>query len=207
MIYFIFAHSKVLLRIYGQSHGEDALEGMITESVVFALLSERNFGPKLHGIFPGGRIEQYIPARALLTAELSDLKISPKIAERMAEIHSLNIPMSKEPDWLWNCMYRWQRLVPAILSRTDWKDFEQQNVQFVRSFSFTEEVKWLKAVIRKGDYPVLFCHNDLQEGNILLRKCSGDNAESNSSIRDSLSSLRLVCKNSFFFTLCIFFLC
>jgi len=34
---------------------------MITESVVFALLSERNFGPKLHGIFPGGRIEQYIP--------------------------------------------------------------------------------------------------------------------------------------------------
>lgn len=53
--------TKVLLRIYGQSHGENALETMLTESVVFALLSERQLGPKLHGIFPGGRIEQYIP--------------------------------------------------------------------------------------------------------------------------------------------------
>jgi len=52
---------QVLLRIYGQTHGDHALESMITESVVFTLLSERNFGPKLHGIFPGGRIEQYIP--------------------------------------------------------------------------------------------------------------------------------------------------
>lgn len=53
--------TKVLLRIYGQSHGENALETMLTESVVFALLSERQLGPRLHGIFPGGRIEQYIP--------------------------------------------------------------------------------------------------------------------------------------------------
>lgn len=52
---------EVLLRIYGQSHGDHALEAMLTESVVFALLSERRLGPKLHGIFPGGRIEQYIP--------------------------------------------------------------------------------------------------------------------------------------------------
>lgn len=52
---------EVLLRIYGQAHGEHALEAMLTESVVFALLSERRLGPKLHGIFPGGRIEQYIP--------------------------------------------------------------------------------------------------------------------------------------------------
>lgn len=53
--------TKVLLRIYGQSHGENAIETMLTESVVFALLSERQLGPRLHGIFPGGRIEQYIP--------------------------------------------------------------------------------------------------------------------------------------------------
>lgn len=57
---------KVLLRIYGQIHGEQALESVLTESVVFALLSERKLGPKLHGIFPGGRIEQYIPVNVFL---------------------------------------------------------------------------------------------------------------------------------------------
>lgn len=58
---------SVLLRIYGQTHGEHALETMLTESVVFALLSERQLGPKLHGIFPGGRIEQYIPVSINIT--------------------------------------------------------------------------------------------------------------------------------------------
>jgi hypothetical protein len=65
--------TKVLLRIYGQSHGEHALETMLTESVVFALLSERQLGPKLHGIFPGGRIEQYIPVSTFTYVHLTCL--------------------------------------------------------------------------------------------------------------------------------------
>lgn len=51
------------MRIYGRTHGEQALETVLTDTVVFTLLSERKLGPKLHGIFPGGRIEQYIPVR------------------------------------------------------------------------------------------------------------------------------------------------
>lgn len=35
----------------------------MTESIIFMLLSERNLGPKLHGIFPGGRLEEFIPVR------------------------------------------------------------------------------------------------------------------------------------------------
>lgn len=57
----------MLLRIYGQTHGEQAVESILTDSVVFALLSERKLGPKLHGIFPGGRIEQYIPVRHIFS--------------------------------------------------------------------------------------------------------------------------------------------
>lgn len=45
--------NQVLLRVYGQVHGERALEHLITESVIFTLLSERRMGPRLHGIFPG----------------------------------------------------------------------------------------------------------------------------------------------------------
>jgi choline/ethanolamine kinase len=67
--------TKVLLRIYGQSHGENALETMLTESVVFALLSERQLGPRLHGIFPGGRIEQYIPVSFQLSIDQIKLKL------------------------------------------------------------------------------------------------------------------------------------
>jgi Choline/ethanolamine kinase len=49
----------VLLRMYGQLHDGNDLK--ITDSVITMLLSERNLGPKLYGIFPGGRLEEYIP--------------------------------------------------------------------------------------------------------------------------------------------------
>ncbi|KAJ8928931.1 hypothetical protein NQ314_018439 [Rhamnusium bicolor] len=82
---------EVLIRVYGQTHGEGALEALITESVIFTLLSERGLGPKLHGIFPGGRIEQYINARPLLTKELADENLSVLIAQKMAAIHSMEV--------------------------------------------------------------------------------------------------------------------
>ncbi|ALC40246.1 CG2201, partial [Drosophila busckii] len=178
---------EVLLRIYGQTHGDHALESMITESVVFALLSERNFGPKLHGIFPGGRIEQYIPARSLHTTELGDARISMKIAEKMGEIHSLNIPMSKEPDWIWNCMDRWLASLDSIVkgameSNPDSTEMQKQR-ELMSSIDYVQEIAWLKAVIDAGNYPVVFCHNDLQEGNILIRQ--SNRIESMSSLRSN----------------------
>ncbi|KAL1140640.1 hypothetical protein AAG570_000570 [Ranatra chinensis] len=123
---------QVLLRLYGQTHGEGALESLITESVIFTLLSERRLGPRLHGIFPGGRIEEYIPARPLKSSEMSDPKMNMLVAEKMAAIHTMNVPISKEPQWLWNTIDRNH--------------------------------------LAKVNSPVVFCHNDLQEGNILLRE-------------------------------------
>ncbi|XP_016964179.1 choline kinase alpha isoform X2 [Drosophila biarmipes] len=183
---------EVLLRIYGQTHGDHALESMITESVVFALLSERNFGPKLHGIFPGGRIEQYIPARSLTTAELAEQRILMKVAEKMGEIHSLNIPMSKEPDWIWNCMQRWvsgfESIVKGNVQAKPKSSVLQKQMELMRTFDYVQEIAWMRSVIDEGDYPVVFCHNDLQEGNILLRQPPA--AQSERTPRESISSLR-----------------
>lgn len=36
-------------------------EAMVLESVMFAILAERALGPKLYGIFPQGRLEEFIP--------------------------------------------------------------------------------------------------------------------------------------------------
>lgn len=77
-------------------HGERALEALITESVIFTLLSERGLGPRLHGIFPGGRIEQYIDAKPLKTKELGDPVYSKHIATRMAQIHAMEVSLRRE---------------------------------------------------------------------------------------------------------------
>ncbi|XP_013136398.1 PREDICTED: choline/ethanolamine kinase isoform X2 [Papilio polytes] len=163
--------TKVLLRIYGQVHGERAMDAIVTESVIFTLLSERRLGPKLHGVFSGGRIEEYIPARPLLTRELAEPALSMKIAEKMAAIHSMDVPLSKEPNWLWKTMAKWLRTVRserltkyAVGKNED----EEEIIKRLKTVDFENEIEWLKKFIETIESPVVFCHNDLQEGNILL---------------------------------------
>ncbi|CAH1707766.1 unnamed protein product [Aphis gossypii] len=154
------------MRLYGQTHGENAIENIITESVIFTLLSERGLGPKLHGIFPGGRLEEYIPARSLKSEELSDPKLSLMIAEKMAELHQLNIPINKDSTWLWDTMDRWlQQPIKDINWSRDNMELDQ-----ILSTNLCDEARWLKKHLSKLRSPVVFCHNDLQEGNILMKE-------------------------------------
>ncbi|KAJ3618680.1 hypothetical protein MTP99_006651 [Tenebrio molitor] len=164
---------EVLIRVYGQTHGdgEHALEALITESVVFTLLSERGLGPKLHGVFPGGRIEQYINARPLLTMELADEKLSVKIAQKMASIHTMEVPLHKEPGWLWDTIDRWLKTCEAKLKGGDVPEF----LRDVVNGDIVSEVDWLKKRLEMENCAVVFCHNDMQEGNILIRQDDPEN--------------------------------
>ena len=62
---------QVLLRIFGNTLSspldaetpESVITGIVCENVIFAILSERKLGPKLFGVFAGGRLEEYIPVR------------------------------------------------------------------------------------------------------------------------------------------------
>jgi choline/ethanolamine kinase len=109
---------------------------------------------------------------------LSDSKISLKIAEKMAEIHSLDIPICKEPEWLWNTMNRWLKNVETILSTSvdGLKNInEKEEAEKLSKLNFRQEVQWLRETIERESMPVIFSHNDLQEGNILLREdCFND---------------------------------
>ncbi|XP_044579533.1 choline/ethanolamine kinase isoform X4 [Cotesia glomerata] len=162
---------QVLLRIYGQTHGERAMESIITESVIFTLLSERKLGPKLHGVFPGGRIEEYIPARPLLTKELADPELSAMTAEKMALLHMMQVPINKEPTWLWDTMAKWRTSAEEVLKNVEEVDTHlMKHIEYVKSINFSAEIAWFRSLVSQQKYPIVFCHNDMQEGNILLRQ-------------------------------------
>ncbi|KIH53769.1 hypothetical protein ANCDUO_16090, partial [Ancylostoma duodenale] len=60
--------ATVLLRIQSQTDHEK----LLNELVVFTSLAENGLGPKLLGIFPGGRFEEYIPSRHVEHHEVTD---------------------------------------------------------------------------------------------------------------------------------------
>ncbi|XP_006860898.1 PREDICTED: choline kinase alpha isoform X2 [Chrysochloris asiatica] len=153
----------VLLRLYGAILQMGA-EAMVLESVMFAILAERALGPKLYGIFPQGRLEQFIPSRRLDTEELSLPDISADIAEKMATFHGMKMPFNKEPKWLFGTMEKYLNQVLKIKFTGEHK---VKLHQFL-SYNLPLEMENLRSLLESTASPVVFCHNDCQEGNILL---------------------------------------
>ncbi|XP_005522434.1 choline kinase alpha isoform X2 [Poecile atricapillus] len=155
---------KVLLRLYGAILQMGA-EAMVLESVMFAILAERALGPKLYGIFPQGRLEEFIPSRKLSTEELSLPDISAEIAEKMARFHGMKMPFNKEPKWLFGTM---EKYLNQVLRIKFTRESQTRKLNKLLSYNLPQEMKNLRAMLEATFSPVVFCHNDCQEGNILL---------------------------------------
>lgn len=174
---------NVLLRLYGailqmscnkgesrQSNKENHFQGaeaMVLESVMFAILAERELGPKLYGIFPQGRLEQYVPSRKLETVELSDCSISAEVAEKMAKFHGMRMPFNKEPQWLFGTM---DKYLNQVMKLNFTRESQLRRFNRLLSYDLQQEMDTLKSLLESTRSPVVFCHNDCQEGNILLLK-------------------------------------
>lgn len=57
-IHCYITNGYLIICSYAHTQGVDSL---VLESVMFAILAERELGPRLYGIFPEGRLEQYLP--------------------------------------------------------------------------------------------------------------------------------------------------
>ncbi|KAJ8261719.1 hypothetical protein GJAV_G00157550 [Gymnothorax javanicus] len=154
---------QVLLRIYGAIlQGVDSL---VLESVMFGILAERQLGPRLYGIFPEGRLEQYMPSKRLRTEQLWDPEVSAEIAMKVARFHKMAMPFNKEPKWLFGTMNKYME---EVLQLKFTRDTQAKKFKKLMQYNLKEELESLRILLANVASPVLFCHNDVQEGNILL---------------------------------------
>ncbi|KAM9481848.1 choline/ethanolamine kinase isoform 2-T2 [Clarias gariepinus] len=155
--------SCVLLRIYGAIlQGVDSL---VSESVMFAILAERKLGPTLYGIFPEGRLEEYIPSKRLCTEHLQLPDISAEVAVKLARFHRMIMPFNKEPKWLFSTMERYMEQISNI---TFVREAHVKKFKKLMKYDLQGELANLRALLEATPSPVVFCHNDVQEGNILM---------------------------------------
>ncbi|GFT52708.1 hypothetical protein NPIL_313991 [Nephila pilipes] len=153
---------EVLLRIYGILQEEE--EGVVVaEAATFMLLAERKLGPKLFGVFPNGRLEEFIPSRTLKTEDYRLMYET--IAREMAKIHALDVPVKRTHWFLPENMKKWLKLVEDDITG------RSENAVELSDW-YRKEVKWLLEELKKTKSPLVYCHNDLQGGNILLRQDS-----------------------------------
>lgn len=72
--------------------------------------------------------------------ELSDPKLSLMIAEKMAELHQLNIPINKDSTWLWDTMDRW---LQQPIKDVNWSR-ENMELDQILSINLYDETRWLR---------------------------------------------------------------
>ena len=162
----------MLLRIYGQIVYENP-ETVVSDSVIYGLLAEKQIGPKLHGVFTGGRVEEYVKSHTLFAKDLHRPCIFLGSAKIMADFHKLTMPLIKEPHWLFETIQRYLDDGLNNVSRATYSPEDKAKLQKLLSYgSFPAEFECLKRILAQVASPVVFCHNDLQEGNILYKESS-----------------------------------
>ncbi|KAM6936919.1 choline/ethanolamine kinase [Xenentodon cancila] len=154
---------QVLLRVYGAIlQGVDSL---VLESVMFAILAERTLGPKLYGIFPEGRLEQYLPNTRMRTDQLSDPAISAEIATKLARFHEMVMPFNKEPKWLFGTI---DKYMDQVMKINFVREAHLKKYKKLMKLNLPAELDSLRSLLAATPSPVVFCHNDVQEGNVLM---------------------------------------
>ncbi|XP_041132666.1 choline kinase alpha-like isoform X2 [Polyodon spathula] len=105
--------------------------------------------------------ENPFQSQRLDTDELGVPELSAEIAEKMARFHGMRMPFNKEPKWLFGTMEKYLNQVKRI-SFTRESDVRK----FARliNYNLPLEMENLMTLLKSTPSPVVFCHNDCQEG-------------------------------------------
>lgn len=124
-----------------------------------------------HALVTKHAIPTAFQARPLKTKELADPEISAVIAEKMAQVHSLDVPISKEPSWIWDTMKRWLSSAKAQQHPPpNEDDGNKPNNGGKRPagklcsidlrWQLDAEMDWMRNYLDQLQSPVVFCHNE-----------------------------------------------
>ncbi|XP_023739313.1 probable ethanolamine kinase isoform X3 [Lactuca sativa] len=129
-------------------------------------LSAAGFGAKLLGVFGNGMVQSFIHARTLEPLDLRKPKLAAEIAKQLKRFHQVDIPGSKEPQ-LWIDISKFFERASSLT----FDDHEKQKRYSTISFKevHTEIIK-LKELTGHLNAPVVFSHNDLLSGNLMLNE-------------------------------------
>ena len=164
---------KVLIRFLGgagllNDKNDFAQHGFVVntevgEALIYQHQSMTGNGPKLYGVFPGGRIEEYIPSHTLTHEEASRPEFLKDLARAYARFHQIDLPLEKN---LQPQVFLELKFNREIVSKLDKKVVD---VDLLLSTDWNREMKMMKRVVDLIESKDVLLQYDLQFLNILSR--------------------------------------
>ncbi|KAJ1966512.1 hypothetical protein GGI12_000010 [Dipsacomyces acuminosporus] len=152
----------VLIRAYGMN--TEVIIDRDQELINMAGLMHLGMCPPVHARFSNGLVYGFIPGNVLKPEELGSDRLSPLIARKLAEWNQILLPGDHSPQ-LFPVIHRWLGDVPQNYEDKD------ANARFHKYFSheaLRKELEQLENALVKLESPVVFAHNDLLSGNVIL---------------------------------------
>ncbi|XP_054157301.1 choline/ethanolamine kinase-like [Oppia nitens] len=163
------APQEVAIRLYQTKHFNE--NERTSDMIIGLMVSQCGLGPKLYGVFPDGQIQKFYKHKNFRKEQQTDPKLVEELAQKLARIHAMDVPISKTTHWLFryfddnysedNEMFD----MPALIKET--------NSETLQKFDLRLELDWLKNTIVKFDSPVTFTHVDFQTSNIMVTENDG----------------------------------
>ncbi|KAJ8768036.1 hypothetical protein K2173_020976 [Erythroxylum novogranatense] len=153
---------SVTVRLYGPN--TDYVINRERELQAIKYLSAAGFGAKLLAVFANGMVQSFINARTLTPQDMRKPKLAAEIAKQLRKFHEVEIPGSKEPQ-LWNDLFKFYENASILQFDDAEKQGKYEAISFKEVYNEIVEIKELTGLL---DAPVVFSHNDLLSGNLML---------------------------------------
>ncbi|KAI1299612.1 Choline kinase alpha [Halotydeus destructor] len=176
---------KVILRLYGGKvlHVDHIWRngGVMEEVLVSHVMSYLKLGPRLLGVFPGGRLEQYLESRPFGHKDFLAPKMEALFARNLARMHAIKMPFAKKqrdvldraetmlPDWLERGKAELEALVLG-------SEYEQLKTT-VLDFDLSKEFDWLRSLRPRIKSRQVLSHGDMNPANCLVVEKAASDCE------------------------------
>ncbi|KAI3879285.1 hypothetical protein MKX03_024260 [Papaver bracteatum] len=127
-------------------------------------LSVAGFGAELFGVFGNGMVQSFINARTLEPSDMRKPNLAAEIARQLSKFHQVEIPGSKEPQ-LWNDIFKFLERASGLKFDEHEKQRRYETISFEEVRHDVNELKHLTDLLNA---PVVYSHNDLLSGNLML---------------------------------------
>ena len=164
--------NEFVARFYGRKLLDDSEKSERLSSTEEALICQANnlagLGPKLYGVFEGGRVEEFVPSHQLREVDLVNNELVLQIARKLARYHSLRVPMrKKQRDILKVAETYYQRY--SIDNFVKFAKLLDCDPSFMTDFDWKSEIAWLRESEPRIGGRLVTLHGDVNKNNILVR--------------------------------------
>lgn len=180
--------ASLIVKKYGGNIGTEqakelaSINSPLVQSLIFYEQSVRGWGPKLYGLFEGGRVEEFVDCHTLTPEEAFTPHLSKDVAKAYARFHSLDLPISRKDFDVLS-----QILSSVEGNKKELREFlssgkinEQEllmSFQRLHDFPLEEEIKWLQSIHPKIKQRIVLCTMDPNYPNRLVRKQKATDAD------------------------------